>query len=284
MARTSHSSTHSSKVEVPPAALGLHLGLMLLSMMSSPAALQHAKDGLPPWNRDLRKKSQNLVRRMGRHASAAVQSASLNRGVALLAGLKAFREAEYVRTLPDPPVIWQQGGSTLMDYGARSKAAPAVLFVPSLINRPYVLDLSERTSLLRFLHAEGIHPFLLDWGSPGAEELDFDTGAYIAMRLIPAIERVAALTQRPVALAGYCMGGMLALAAAQATPSLVSKLVLLATPWDFHSSDFRRIALDPEGTDKLNAFIRSNRFLPPEYVQNLFYVMDPWLFHRKYQR
>ena len=37
------------------------------------------------------------------------------------------------RDLPDPPAIWAEGGSRLLDYGGRR--APVVLFVPSLVNR-----------------------------------------------------------------------------------------------------------------------------------------------------
>ena len=45
-------------------------------------------------------------------------------------------------------------------------------------------------------------------------------------------------------LAGYCMGGLLAVAAAQRRPDLVAALALLATPWDFHAADPERAATD----------------------------------------
>ncbi len=145
-------------------------------------------------------------------------------------GIAAYRRHPYERTLPDPPTIWTEGGSRLLDYGG---AGPTVLFVPSLINRAYILDLAEGRSMLRFLAAGGVRPVLLDWGWPGAEERRFTLADYVAGRL----ERALAAIPGPVVLAGYCMGGLLALAAALRQPGRVSGLALLATPWDFHAAD-----------------------------------------------
>ena len=50
-------------------------------------------------------------------------------------------------------------------------AAPAVLVVPSLINRYYVLDLLSERSFLRHLASRGLRPLVVDWGSPGADEI-----------------------------------------------------------------------------------------------------------------
>ncbi len=46
---------------------------------------------------------------------------------------------------------------------------PVVMFVPSQINRAWVLDLLPGNSMLRWLAAEaGLRPLLLDWGTPGS--------------------------------------------------------------------------------------------------------------------
>src|ERR1700757_866101 len=142
--------------------------------------------------------------------------------------------------MPHPPTLWEEQESRLLDYGG---TGPAVLFIPSLINRAYVLDLMEGASMLRWLAAQGMHPYLLDWGWPAEVERHFTLTDYIAGRL----ERALAVIPGPVILAGYCMGGLLALAAAlraQGTGK-VSGLALLATPWDFHAADpesARRVA------------------------------------------
>ena len=150
---------------------------------------------------------------------------------ALLAGIAAYRRHPFERRVAEPPCIWQEGGSRLLDYG--TAGTPPVLFVPSLVNRAYVLDLDERHSMLRFLAARGVRPLLLDWGWPDAAARSFTLTDYIAGRLERALEAVGTR----VTLAGYCMGGLMTVAAATRRPDLVSRLVLLATPWDFWAGD-----------------------------------------------
>ena len=62
-------------------------------------------------------------------------------------GVLAYRQHPFHRTLEDPPTVWREGNTRLLDFGAtdrtaRRKGARAVLVVPSLINRWEVLDLT----------------------------------------------------------------------------------------------------------------------------------------------
>jgi poly(3-hydroxyalkanoate) synthetase len=172
------------------------------------------------------------------HLALASQE-RLSPDATLVAGIAAYRRHPYRRTLTDPPVLWQYGGCRLLDYGrAPSKSArarPPILFVPSLINRAYVLDLARDRSMLRWLAAHGVRPLLLDWGWPDAVERRFTLSDIVTERLLPAMQAVG----RPVILAGYCMGGLLTVAAAQLQPKTVAGLALLATPWDFHAGEAR---------------------------------------------
>ena len=125
-------------------------------------------------------------------------------------------------------MIWAEGAARVLDYGGDG---PTVLFVPSLVNRAYILDLMPELSMMRWLAARGVRPVLLDWGWPGPPERGFTLTDYIAGPLERALACLAAAG--PIVLAGYCMGGLLTLAAALRRPALVRGLALLATPWDF---------------------------------------------------
>jgi hypothetical protein len=104
----------------------------------------------------------------------------------LIAGIAAYRRHPWRRDLAEPPVIWAEGGSRVLDYGG---TGVPVLFVPSLVNRAYVLDLAEGQSMLRHL-AERHRVLLLDWGWPAEAERGFTLTDYIAGRLERALVAV----------------------------------------------------------------------------------------------
>jgi polyhydroxyalkanoate synthase subunit PhaC len=221
---------------------------------------------------------------------AAVLRALLRRDRALLAGVVAYRRHPWRRELPDPPAVWEEGGSRLLDY-ATARGGPRVLFVPSLINRAHVLDLLPEASLLRFLAASGVRPLLLDWGWPGEVERGFTLTDYVAGRLERALAAAVreAGAGRPILLAGYCMGGLLALAAAQRRPDLVRGLALLATPWDFWAGEGE----EDGGADRaqvlaglltgLEPVLEATGTLPVDVLQMLFVALDPFGVAEKYR-
>src|SRR4051812_36100999 len=84
-----------------------------------------------------------------------------------LAGLRAYQEAERPRLPAVPPATVEHRGASLRDYGGNhGSGAPPILFIPSLINPPNILDLAADKSLLRWLAERGHHPLMLDWGWP----------------------------------------------------------------------------------------------------------------------
>jgi polyhydroxyalkanoate synthase len=206
----------------------------------------------------------------GLFAAAAAQDA------ALIAGIAAYRRHGYRRSLADPPVIWSEGETQLFDYGG---AGPAILFVPSLVNRAYILDLMEDASFMRWLAANGAHPYLLDWGWPGEVERGFSLTDYIAGRL----ERAVAAVPGPIILAGYCMGGLLALAAALRGPQKFAGLALLATPWDFHAADAAQAKKLSDSLPLLEPMMKLSATLPIDALQTLFTMIDPFGVGEKYR-
>lgn len=197
---------------------------------------------------------------------------------AFLAGIAAYRRHPYRRAMPEPPTVWQEGNSRLLDYAPDSRG-PVLLVVPSLINRAYVLDLKPQTSMLRFLATAGLRPMLLDWGEPGPIETRFTLTDYIAGRL----ERAITAIRRPVILVGYCMGGLLALAAALRRPEAVRGLALLATPWDFQAEDAPRARAMAGLLPALGPVMTATGTLPTDLVQMLFACLAPFETPAKYR-
>ncbi len=278
-----------------PRPLALHLSIMTTTLLSCAAGLPLLRHGWLPSKPALRRQIAALDA-----DAAAVEPEQLIRAIdreirrraaAVLTGLERYRSHPYRRSLAEPPVVWAEGTSRLLDYGATVPAIaagpadrPPVLVVPSLINRFYVLDLAPELSLLRWLAANGVRPLVLDWGRPGPLERRFTLTDYIAGRLERAIAAATAATGRPVILVGYCMGGLLALALAQRRPHEVAGLVVLATPWDFHHDGGglgRRAAALVEPS---LAALAPWGEVPVDVLQALFVHLDPWLAMRKFAR
>jgi len=207
---------------------------------------------------------------------AATFKTAAEQDAALVSGIAAYRAFPYRRDLADPPTVWEEGETRLLDFGGEGAQ---VLFIPSLINRAYILDLMEDASMLRFLAAHGTHPFLLDWGWPGEAERKFTLTDYIAGRL----ERALAAIPGPVVLAGYCMGGLLALAAALRAPAKITALALLATPWDFQAEDPAQARKLAESMALFEPAMRFSGTLPIDVLQTLFTMIDPYGVGEKYR-
>ncbi|HEX4260268.1 MAG TPA: alpha/beta fold hydrolase [Acetobacteraceae bacterium] len=247
-----------------PRPLLLHLTRAMLRSPASPAGSPSWSPGSPPWS-DKR----------GSDKPGSVPPGSID--PELLAGIAAYRRHPYRRELADPPAIWTEGNSRLLDF--RPEGGMPVVVVPSLVNRAYVLDLAPGRSMLRHLAGTGLRPLLLDWGWPGAVERRFTLTDYVAGRLERAIAAVGA----PLVLAGYCMGGLLAVAAAQRRPEQVRALALLATPWDFHAPDPAAAAQLALAAPALEPLLAATGTLPIDALQSLFALLDPDGIAEKYR-
>lgn len=199
---------------------------------------------------------------------------SPDRTAAALKGLRLYQQADRVAGPSPMPVIARAGRASIRDYGGEGSV---VLFVPSLINPPDVLDIDAERSLLRWLAGQGLRPLLLDWGTPDPHECELDIAGHIETMLLPLIDAIGA----PVTLVGYCLGGTMAIAAAALRP--VTALALIATPWrfgDYPGSTHEALAdlwrtAEP-ATDALGV-------LPMEILQAAFWRLDPARTIAKYE-
>lgn len=216
---------------------------------------------------------------------AAMAHAAKARFDLLLAGVHAYHAHPYRRTVVEPPAIWRSAGISILDYGLPGNAdAPPVLVIPSLINRHYVMDLREEQSLLRFLAEAGLRPFLVVWADAGAGANDVTIDDIVVSKLDAALSIVTLHARRPPVVMGYCLGGLLALALAARWPGQVAGLVCLATPWDFHAGDPGEGATARLGLATMEPILQAFGCLPVDWVQTLFYAIDPFAVIDKFLR
>ena len=214
----------------------MHLTLSASVLTTSPAASLAARNGLISWNSRVVPQAERLshaLHDVDADDFAAVVGAEAGRRLgSFIAGVRAYHEHPWRRSDRSLDVLWRSGSTSLLDYGG---SGLPLLLIPSLINRSYILDLGPGEGFCSWLRSNGARPLLLDWGEPGDTEVRFDLDAYVAERLLPALEAATAVTGAPVPVLGYCMGGLIALSGALARPDRIRGLALLATPWDFHA-------------------------------------------------
>jgi polyhydroxyalkanoate synthase len=193
------------------------------------------------------------------------------RRAAVLAGLRAYQTAERAPRLPDMPIVTRAGRAVLRDYGG---AGPPAVFVPSLINPPFILDLAEENSLLRWLSGQGVRPLLVDWGQ---EKDNLDIASHVSDVLLALIEALG----EPAHLVGYCLGGTMALGAAM--HARLHSLTLIAAPW--HFTGFGEAARAEIGAlwQAAKPTAEAMGLVPMEVLQSGFWRLDPARTVAKYE-
>ena len=270
-----------------PRPMALHLAVAMANSMSSLAALPIARSGSLSWDPSLDDQAATISRLLSASdpgaLAGAVAAESQRRLAEMLTGIRAYQSHPYHRDLADVPAVWREGSTRLLDYGG-APDAPVALFVPSLVNRAYILDLSARRSLLRWLATNGVRPLLVDWTAPGPDERDYDLTDYVAGRLERALDAAMDLAGGRVGLVGYCMGGNLALALALRRPDDLTHLALMATPWDFQAELGAQARLFAALEEVLDDILAAFGELPVDILQAMFAGLDPNLAARKFRR
>jgi polyhydroxyalkanoate synthase len=171
----------------------------------------------------------------------------------------ATRERPRVGMTP-ADVVHAENKWKLLRYrrGEPARFRTPVLFVPSLINRHYVLDLLPGKSFAEWLVARGHDVYCIDWGTPGDEDRYVTFDEVCDKTIGRAIRKCGGRAH----VLGYCMGGTLAAIHAAAHPETSASLVALAAPVHF------------EDAGLLGAWTRSARFEPKSLVDALGNV--PW--------
>jgi polyhydroxyalkanoate synthase len=106
-----------------------------------------------------------------------------------------------------------------------------VLLVYSVINKPYILDLTPGFSFVEHLLDQGLDVYLIEWGKIVAGDKSATVDAYVEEGIGGALAHIRGTTgAKAVPLFGHCIGGNLALMHAALHPGDVERVVTLTTP------------------------------------------------------
>lgn len=158
-------------------------------------------------------------------------------------------------------VVFQNDLMELIQYAATTDKVyrRPLLFVPPLVNKYYLFDLTPKASYLKWLVDQGHTVFVISWANPDESHADNGMDAYVKDGVIAALDAVEAATGEADAdLVSYCLGGTLsamtlAYLAQTGRADRIASATLIATLVDFGDMGEWSVFT---GEDDLKAFDR----------------------------
>lgn len=182
--------------------------------------------------------------------------------------------------------VFSRGNLRLLEYlpqTAKRSGVP-VVFLPSLINRHYVLDLRPGRSLVEYLVMQGFPVYMIEWLAPRAEDRYLTFDRLFSARISKALEVVASQSESgKFHLAGHCLGGTLAAIEASLRPERIQSLSLLTTPIDFSHAGKLGDWTKAPGFD-VDSLVEAYGNVPWPLLQSSFQLLRPSLVIGKWSR
>lgn len=174
--------------------------------------------------------------------------------------------------------VWKKNKSVLWYHPAPEKKYKTPLFlVYSLLNKAYILDISEEGSVIGNLTKQGYDVYLLDWGSPGLEDKDLTLDNYILDYLEVAVKRALRHSgEKEISLVGYCIGGTLSAMLTALTDLPIKNLVLAAVPIDYSNVIIpdKWVKALQNGTLNFDRFADAYEVIPSDFLYAIFMALQ----------
>jgi len=196
-------------------------------------------------------------------------------------GSEQFILGENVAATPGE-VIYQNALIELIQYSPATDEvyADPILIVPAWIMKYYILDLSTKNSLVKYLIDQGHTVFMISWKNPTSDDRDLGMDDYIDLGVGAAIDSISQLIpQRGIHAIGYCIGGTLlsiaAAAMAQKQDERLASITLLAAQTDFSEPGELSLFISEQQLNMLSEKMRQDGVLDSSQMAAAFQLLRP---------
>lgn len=195
--------------------------------------------------------------------------------------LERFRVGETLAVTPGK-VIFRNELIELIQYTATTKTVERepVLIVPPWIMKYYILDLSPKNSLVKYLVERGKTVFMISWINPGSEFRDYGIEEYLEKGVLAAMDAVQKVVKTSkINLTGYCAGGTLAIIAAaylaREKDKRVNTLTTFTAQSDFSEPGEIKVFLNESELAFMKEMMAKDGYLDKSYFSKSFSALNP---------
>ena len=177
-------------------------------------------------------------------------------------------------------VIFQNDLMQLIQYypTTEQQHATPILFVPSWINKFYILDMKPENSLIRYMLDQGHSVFVVSWVNPTRAHADKDFADYMTEGPLAALDVIREVTGEEKAnILGFCIGGILVTAMlaylAEIGDDRIATATTLATMVDFENVGEIGVFIDDARLESMRGHMAEKGYLDAHHLQVMFSML-----------
>ncbi len=195
------------------------------------------------------------------------------------AGTEDFAVGETLAVTPGK-VVFRNELIEVIQYTPTTKQvyAEPILMVPAWIMKYYILDLSPRNSMIKYLVDQGHTVFTMSWKNPDEKDRNIGMDDYVEKGFRAAVDVVSAIVpKQKIHAVGYCIGGTLltigAAAMARDKDDRLGSITMFAAQTDFSEPGELAFFINPSQLAMLEATMHQKGVLESKQMAGAFAML-----------